>query len=418
MTRAVGAVLAGSGYIRPNLPPYHVSMNEDAGSSTLSDVPERVDVVVVGGGIAGTSAAYHLASAGVDVLLVERGRLGHGATGAAIGVLSPPMRQPFHETVHFRGEETAKIIWDFSLRSIRGLREVLEQTGAAADAGLDLSGGYVLAEPHTVHELENAHRALEQASLPVEWLTAEEVRSVCGGRGFAGGYRIEGGGAISPGRTAVALARAAAAAGATVVEGIDVRGTRHDRKGLVCETVSGDIGAEMVVYATHVDSRRFSSYLGDEIVPIRGQGMITEVGAPTFQGSFATHRKLNVWRSTPEGRLVLGGWRHDAWDRSYWKVGPEVDESLQDAVQQWFETSFPQAAPLQVAERWSGIFGWTADYLPLVGPLPGRNDELVISGFSGGGLPLAFESGRVIASIVTEGEPVPGGELLNPRRFA
>jgi glycine/D-amino acid oxidase-like deaminating enzyme len=173
----------------------------------------------------------------------------------------------------------------------------------------------------------------------------------------------------------------------------------------------------MVVYATHVDSRRFSAFVGDEIVPIRGQGMVTGPGVHTVRGAFATHWKLNVWRSDNEGRMILGGWRHDAWDRAYWKMNPEVDHHLQEDIQGWFEQAFPDLAPMDVHRRWSGIFGWTADYLPLVGPLPGRMGELVISGFSGGGLPFAFEAGRVIASIVSEGDPVPGGELLNPRRF-
>ena len=97
--------------------------------------------------------------------------------------------------------------------------------------------------------------------------------------------------------------------------------------------------------------------------------------------------------------------------------GGALPIDLQADVRVWFENTFRGGEALHVDDRWSGIFGWTADYLPLVGPLPGRPGELVISGFSGGGLPLAFEAGRVISSIVTEGDQVRGGELLNPRRF-
>lgn len=381
------------------------------------EVPEETQVVVVGGGIAGASAAYHLAAAGVDTVLLERGRIGEGATATAIGVLSPPMRQPFHETVHFRGEETARRIWDFALRSVRSLGALLEERGDADMAQLDLSGGHVLADAGTLHEVEESFRALEKSGLPVEWLSSERTRALTHGRGFLGGYRIEGGGCIAPGPTAVALARAAHEAGAVLVEGADVAEARRTEGQIVVETGRGDVRTEMVVYATHVDCRRFSNFLGDEIVPIRGQGMVTEVGPPTFKGSFATHWKLNVWRSDAQGRLVLGGWRHDAWDRAYWKTRPELDPHLQENIQGWFEATFPHAAPLPVTERWSGIFGWTADYLPLVGPLPGRTGELVISGFSGGGLPFAFEAGRVIASIVSGGDPVPEADLFNPRRF-
>jgi gamma-glutamylputrescine oxidase len=382
------------------------------------ELPSTADVVVVGGGIAGASAAYHLAHAGVRTVLLERGRVGSGATAAAVGLLSPPMRQPFNETVHFRGEETARRIWSFALSSVAGLAALLEARGEARAAGLDLSGGQVLAESHTLHEVRASYDALEKAGLPVEWLTADQARSLTHGRGFHGGYRLVGGGCVSPGPAAECLARAAREAGAVIVEDLDVDGTRTENGYIHCHTSRGEVKAEMVVYATHVDSRRFSAFVGDEIVPIRGQGMVTQPGGATFRGAFATHWKLNVWRSDPEGRLVLGGWRHDAWDRSYWKMRPEVDRHLQDDIQGWFETAFPHEAPLRIEKRWSGIFGWTADYLPLVGPLPGRTGELVISGFSGGGLPFAFESGRVIASIVTEGDPIPGSELLNPRRFS
>ena len=394
-------------------------MTQPTGSETRfsGDMPAETDVVVVGGGIAGSSAAYHLASAGVRTVLLERGHIGDGATAAAIGVLSPPLRQPFDETVHFRGEPTARRIWDFALRSVAGLGTFLEERGEAQAAGLDLSGGHVLAEANSFHEVEGAFRALEKAGLPVSWIPADELEGLAKGRGFLGGYRIEGGGCISPGPTAVALAKGARDAGATVLEGVDVGEARRTEGRMVCETSHGDVRAEMVVYATHVDSRRFSSFLGDEIVPMRGQGMISEPGSAAMSGSFATHWKLNVWRTDAEGRILLGGWRHDAWDRSYWKTRPELDPHLQENIQAWFESSFPEKAPLKVARRWSGIFGWTADYLPLVGPLPGRTGELVVSGFSGGGLPFAFESGRVIASIVADGDPVPGSELLNPRRF-
>ena len=383
-----------------------------------SDLPARADVVVVGGGIAGTATAYHLARIGVSVVLVERGRVGGGATSAAAGVLSPPVRQPYHETVRFKGADAARALWSFALRSVEGLADLLEARGEAGAAALDRSGGYVLAEAWTEHVVWGGFQALSRAELPVRWLSAAELGEVLGpSRGFVGGYRLEGGGAVDPAAAARALARAAEEAGATVVEETSVTGVRRPNGHFEVATDAGVVSAQAVVYAAHVGSQAFFPELGELVTPVRGQAFRTAPVARSFEGAFATHWKMNVWRQDPEGRLVVSGWRHDAWERAYGREAG-VDDRLQSDLRAWFEAAFPDLAPLQVEESWSGVFGWTADYLPLVGALPGRPGEWVVGGFSGGGLPFAFESGRALAHALAGGEAVPGAELLEPGRFA
>lgn len=381
------------------------------------DFPVEAEVVVIGGGIAGTCAAYHLAVAGVRTTLLERGTLGGGATATAVGVLSPPLRQPFDELVRFRGAEVATAVWDFALRSTEGLAGLLEKRGASERVSLDRSGGHVLADGDTLGDVARGYQALERAGLPVSWLSEAEARELVRGEKFLGGYRIEGAGGLDPEPTVHVVAEAAREAGAVVLEGVEVDDVRRFEGRLACDTNQGQVRTEMVVYATHVDARRFSAFVGDEIVPIRGQALMVETGAPVFRGGFSTHWKLNVWRSDAQGRLHMGGWRQDAWDRSYWKAKPRLDEALQTSLHDWLRSSFPQLEGCQVSRRWSGIYGWTADYLPMVGPLPGRPGELVVSGFSGGGLSFGFEVGRAVAAMVTGGEAVRGFELFNPRRF-
>jgi glycine/D-amino acid oxidase-like deaminating enzyme len=385
---------------------------------TVAELPARCDVVVVGGGIAGVSALHHLAAAGVDAVLLERDRVGGGATGTAVGVLSPPLRQSYHETASRRGPEVARMIWRFAERSISDLAHALSARGEAADGELDLAGGHVLAEPHTLHEVERSFQSLAEAGFPVTWLEAADVRGQTGGRGFLGGFRLAGGGALNPAATARILAGQAMAAGGLVAEGAHVSEVARESGGLVCRLRDGrEVHAEMVVYAVHTEARRFSSLLGDEVVPIRGQALAAEILDGTVpDGAWSTHWKLNTWRRSPAGRLHLGGWRHDAWDRSYWKTRPEVDENMQEALLTWFRHAFPDVR-LRVTGRWSGIFGWTADYMPMVGPLPGLSDELVIAGFSGGGLPFAFGCGRMVADMIVGRDPGPEAVLFSPRRF-
>lgn len=389
----------------------------EAGPTTEPSVPSETDVLVVGGGIAGTSVLYHLARNGIEATLVDRGRLAGGATEAAVGVLSPPLRQPFQETVRDQGATRARAIWSFALESVRGLGEALDEMGAAGEAELDLSGGHILAESHSREAVRRSFEALAEAGFPVSWLEADEVQALCGARGLCGAYRLEGGGALNPAATARALARWAEGRGCRVVEGVEVGEVTRDGDGLRCRTGDGEIRARMVVYATHVDSRRFSALVGEEIVPIRGQGFRAGVrGLPRQSGCFATHWKMNVWRQGPDGTLYVSGWRHNAWGRSYWKADPELDDRLQSDLEEWLHSVFP-GAEIEVTRRWSGVFGWTSDYLPLVGPLPGTPDELVVTGFSGGGLPFAFHAGRLLADGIAGKPPLDGARLFSPRRF-
>lgn len=355
------------------------------------ELPERADVVVAG-----------------------------GATSAAVGVLSPPLRQPFHETIHDLGPEAAREIWAFAGRSVRGLGRALREGEAAEEVELD-SGGWVLAEPHTLHEVQRSHEALAEAGFAVTWRTAEEVREQSRSRGFAGGIHLEDGGSLDPAAAARVLVRAAMAGGSTVVEGADVDAvTPGPSGGFLCRTGDGAVACQTVVYATHVDVSRFSRLAGEEVVPIRGQALTLELpeGFPAG-GPFSIHWKLNTWRRSlrSDRHVHLGGWRHDAWNRAYRRTVPAVDELLQEKMVRWFRSAFPALGDAKVVRRWSGIFGWTADYLPLVEPLPASPGELVLAGFSGGGLPFAFESARAVAHAVAGREPVEGARHFHPGRF-
>ncbi len=381
-------------------------------------LPSEADVVVIGGGIAGASTLYHLAQEGVDVLLLERGSIGGGATAAAVGILSPPVRQPFHEMVRFRGVDTASRIWRFALASVAELGEALRAEGADEAAELDLSGGTVLAEPHTVNAVRDAYEALHRAGFAVRWIESGVVREQVMGRGFSGGYVIEGLGSINPGQAARALVTAGCRRTGAALEGVTVERVEDRDGGHVCVTSRGEVRARSVVYAAHTEGSAFVPLVRRTVVPVIGQALSGRIGGDVrFQGAYATDRKLNVWRSTSDGRLALSGWRHDAWDRSYQRTASELDPHLQGDLEAWFTHAFPSARLTDVT-RWSGIFGWTADYLPLVGSLGGSGAEVVIAGFSGGGLPFAFGAGRVAARAASGGSPPEGAELFDPLRFA
>jgi glycine/D-amino acid oxidase-like deaminating enzyme len=389
--------------------------------ATLSGAPdqiERTDVLVIGGGIAGASAAFHIARAGIRVTLLERGRVAQGVTGRAVGVFSPPVRQSYQQLVFDLGADAARAVWELSRRSVDGLSDLIRSRGDAEAAQLDAAGGHVLAEPHTREVVLGSFEALLAAEQPVRWLTPRAVADLTGGRRFSGGYVVEGGGAVDPGAAARSVIGAARSAGAHVVERCAAYDIAPCADGFHARTDLGEIVAHAVVYATHVDG---GGFLGDSaalLTPVRGQAFVTAPVPRRFDGAFSTEWKTNVWRQRPDGRIVVSGWRHHTADRARRADAPELDLRLQHELRWWFDAAFPELAPLPVESEWSGVWTWTPDMLPVAGALPGRPGEWVIGGFGSEGLAFAFEAGRAVAHAIVGDAPVDGAERLDPARFA
>jgi gamma-glutamylputrescine oxidase len=379
---------------------------------------EVTDVLVVGGGIAGASAAYHIAQTGIRVTLIDRNRLAQGASAQAVGLLYPPVRQPYNQVVYDLGADAARELWDFSLRSVDGISDLLRSREEAESVELDRGGSYVIAEPHTKNVVQAAYQAMAHAGLPVRWLTAGEMCAATGGRRFSGGYSIQGGGAVDPAAAARAVAHAARTAGARIAEGLAARGVEHCSDGFSTTTNAGQIVSSAVVYATALDGTVFLGETGADLTPIQGQAFSTRPLPRRFHGAFTTDWKTNVWRQRPDGRIVVSGWRHHAGPRARDMNGPKIDRTLQNELRWWFEAAFPDLAPLPIEREWSGVWAWTPDLLPVVGALPNRPGEWVIGGFGGEGFALAFEAGRAVAHAIVGDVPVAGVELFDPARLS
>jgi len=122
---------------------------------------------------------------------------------------------------------------------------------------------------------------------------------------------------------------------------------------------------------------------------------------------------FDYWQQTEDGRLVLGGRRDVQPDEEL-----TGEEGLTEPVQRALEDFAAEllGSPPRITHRWSGIFGRTADGLPLVGSVPGHERVWVAAGYSGHGNVLGLACGELVAQAIL-GSPAPELAIFEPARL-
>src|SRR5215467_12819417 len=228
----------------------------EASRSTARNLPERATVVVVGGGVIGTSVSYHLAHLGVrDVVLLERDRLTAGTTWHAAGLIAT-----FGST-----SQTSTELRQYT----RDLYAKLEaETGLAT--GLKQVGLIELAiEPGRLEEYRRVAQFNRLLGVEVNEISPREVADLwplARTDDVLAGFYIPDDGRVNPVDVTMSLARGARMQGVTIIEGVPVTGFRVDRATVTgVKTDRGDIEAEYVVNCAGMWARQLGELAGVSI---------------------------------------------------------------------------------------------------------------------------------------------------------
>jgi D-amino-acid dehydrogenase len=382
------------------------------------------EVVVVGGGAIGVSAAYELARRGIRVTLLERGALGDGCSSGNAGLVCPSHSRPL-ATPAALAEGLRGLLHSDSPLSIRPRRATLAwlaRFAAACRAGgveratdairslsvaslelhAELAGlgtGFQRRGTLSVYETEARFAAgraeAERSGLTARVLSPDEARKLEPAlRGaIAGAIFFPDEAHLDPLRYVRAIGEAAATAGADIQTNVEVRSL--DR-----------LHAKTVVVAAGVWSGRLAD------VPVTG-GKGYHVDVEAAPGDPQVPLLLQEARSalTPlDGRLRLAGLLDVAGLDE--RPNPARVEAMRDGAARVLGRD--ERAPLDV---WAGLRPCTPDGLPVIGRPAARPDLVIATGHAMKGLSLAPMTGRLVAELVT-GEP-PSHDLtpFSPDRF-
>lgn len=367
--------------------------------------PEELDTVVVGGGFVGLSAAWWLAREhGVRATLLEAEHLAGKASGRNAGFLLTGSAVPFVRLVEAHGRETALRFWEASRENRTLLRREILDPGTV-DASFLPEGSWIAALEGTGQreDLEESLELLRAEGFELQWRDAEAVRNASGSERLTGAIFQPEDGGLNPVRLCRGLARLDLF---DVRTGVEVRHLEPEGDRVRLVTLAGDILARRVVVAVNAYAPSLLPFLARTIRPVRGQALATAPGARHLEGVWYINDGFEYLRQLPDGTLVLGGCRQVA-ERIEVGYVECPTATVQGALEEFLNKSFPAFAERPVMDRWAGIMAYTEDGFPRVDQVPDLPGAVYAAGFSGHGLSLGFAVGRHLARrVLGKADPV------------
>jgi len=389
---------------------------------TLTE-PTRADVVIIGGGYTGLSAALHLAEAGVDVVLIEAEKVGWGASGRNGGQLHSGQRRDQDWLEERLGRDDALRLWTLAEEAKALVKDLIVRHAIACDwrAGLIETTHKRRLLPGEIAYVEKLKNRYGYGA--VEWLDRPRLAEAIGTDVYFGGRRDTGAGHLDPLKFAQGLARAAAKAGTRIFEG--TKATRI--AGRTIETARGSISADIIILAGNGYLDGIDAETEACVMPIDNYILATApIGAGMVGGIIPGGEAVSdcrfvvyYFRPSGDGRLIFGG------GETYSRRAPA---DVSGFVRKHLLKIYPQLADTRIEYAWGGTLAITLPRLPFIRKL--RSGVYAAAGYSGQGVGLAPFAGKVLADAIG-GDPArldvfaslpvppfPGGTLLRKPALA
>ncbi len=371
------------------------------------------DMVIIGGGFTGCSAALEAAGQGADVVLVEADTIGHGGSGRNVGLVNAGLWLPPDAVCKTLGPQAGD-----------RLNAVL---AAAPDLVFDLIARHAIAcEPqrngtlHLAHaprglsQLRERHAQMAKRGAPVSLLDAEETQVRTGSTGFHGALHDARAGTVQPLAYARGLARAAQSQGARIFEHSPALSAVRHGGHWVVRTSGGKLRAKTLLVATNAYHRPVSDMTIPTVPVVNYFQLATEPLGDNIagdilrggEGCWDTGLVMSSLRRDAAGRVILGGMGDDVTTQAGW-------------ARRKLKRLFPQLVEAEITHAWAGKISMTSDHLPRILRIGAQG--LSIFGYSGRGIApgTAFgqaaarallsgdESGLPVAPVETHAEPLP-----------
>ncbi|AEJ43180.1 NAD(P)/FAD-dependent oxidoreductase [Alicyclobacillus acidocaldarius] len=376
------------------------------------------DVVVVGGGIGGAIAAWEIAERGLDVVVLERHRVGMGSTRGNTGLLQYANDMPLVEMIRVHGRARAVAFYRRCWEGLGRLREIVKQLPEDVEFADRMSVCYASVPAH-ISRLKDEARTLAQHGFAAELVVGRDELRRAFGIDREAAFVTYGDAEVNPLKfTRALLAEIVRRGGAQVFERTAVVRAEENDAHVAVETDAGfRVRARAAVFAT--------GYVFQNTRPLAGARLgctyaiatepLSDLAAwPVGALIWETARPYLYMRTTRDRRLVVGGLDLPVPD------GPRRDEGLNVRAEQLARMAqevLPDIGSLSIAYRWASTFGSTVDGWPIVGVYPGFRRIFCALGYGGNGMVCYAVAADMLARRLV-GKNRPEDEGLGPERWS
>lgn len=356
----------------------------------------QADVVIIGGGFTGLSAAHHLAAAGTDVVLIDQARFGDAASGRNGGQLNTGQRAWPEEQEDEFGFERAKALFDLAEEAKAHLLDF------ATTHAIDMD--YVPGQMSVAHKqryVDDYRTHAETMSVrygydQIRFIDRAETAARVGSDRYFGGVLDTGTGHIHPLKLVVGTAKAASAAGAALHENTAATSIRSEGGKVVVETPTGTITAQKALLAVNAYGGDLEPVSAAHVMPIGsfiGATAPLPEDSPVLPGGEAVSDSrfvVRYFRRTRDRRLLFGG------SETYTTADPS---DIKAAIRAQMVEVYPALADVEITHAWGGYVGITIPRKPFVREV--MPNVISAAGYSGHGVMLANFVGKLYAETIS-----------------
>ena len=360
----------------------------------------KADVVIIGGGMAGLSAAQAFHKRGKKVVLLEQYYCGSGATGKSSGFITPNAEISFTDFSKIYTKDSAHAIWDFITSGVNDIRSNIQHYSFACD--YDPQDTLIVATSKKgLKNLEIEQHNLSEYGYKTSFYSAESVKDHIGSDAYFGGMTYGDTFGIDAYRYCQELKKHLQSQGVHIFEETPVT----DLNDHTVTTAHATLTADYIVVCTD----RFLPELGrlkKEVYHAQTFLMISQQLRNEQVAAIFPREKWMVWdtdliynyfRLTGDNRLLLGG---GSVLTTYSSQPDHNNRYMLKKLTQYFQKKFP-GLDIQFEQMWPGLIGLSKDIAPIAGPDKDNNTIYYIA--ASAGLPIAAALGRYSAEHLLDG---------------